>query len=107
MVIHVDLSNYVVKSGNCAYPERAKDVNGLRKVLTIEEVADYLRVHRSTIYRLLHTKQLPAFKIGGDWRFNQESIDRWIRRGEGRPDDTEPPQSKLSDSSASPKRSRR
>ena len=39
MVIHVDLSNYVVKSGNCAYPERAKDVNGLRKVLTIEEVA--------------------------------------------------------------------
>ena len=82
-------------------------MNGLGKVLTIEEAADYLRVHPSTIYRLLRTNQLPAFTVGGDWRFNQGSIDRWIRRGEGRSDDTEPPRSRLSESSASAKRSRR
>jgi len=46
-------------------------------ILTLENVADYLRVHPSTIYRLLKRKQLPAFKIGRDWRFSLESIDRW------------------------------
>ena len=46
-------------------------------ILTLENVAEYLRVHPSTIYRLLKKKQLPAFKLGRDWRFNRESIDRW------------------------------
>ncbi len=46
-------------------------------ILTLENVAEYLRVHPSTIYRLLKRKQLPAFKIGRDWRFSLESIDRW------------------------------
>jgi excisionase family DNA binding protein len=47
------------------------------KVLTVNELSDYLRVHRSTIYRLLKRGQLPGFKIGSDWRFNIEAIDRW------------------------------
>jgi excisionase family DNA binding protein len=51
-------------------------------VMTLEEVADYLRVHPSTIYRLLKKKQLPAFKVGSDWRFNLESIDRWRAEAE-------------------------
>ena len=46
-------------------------------VLTVQDVAEYLHVHRQTIYELLKRKQLPAFKIGREWRFNQESIDRW------------------------------
>jgi len=46
-------------------------------VMKISEVAAYLRVHRSTIYRLLRRGQLPAFKVGSDWRFNLESIDQW------------------------------
>jgi excisionase family DNA binding protein len=49
----------------------------MARVLTLEEVASYLRVHPSTIYRLLKKKQLPAFKVGSDWRFNLESIDKW------------------------------
>jgi excisionase family DNA binding protein len=47
------------------------------KVITIGELAEYLRVHRSTLYRLLKRQQLPAFKIGSDWRFNVEAIDEW------------------------------
>ena len=47
------------------------------KVLTVNELSDYLRVHRSTIYRLLKKGQLPGFKIGSDWRFNVEAIDQW------------------------------
>ena len=46
-------------------------------VLTVEEVARYLHVHQSTIYRLARQKELPAFKVGSDWRFNIESIDKW------------------------------
>lgn len=47
------------------------------KVITISELAEYLRVHRSTLYRLLKKQQLPGFKIGSDWRFNIEAIDQW------------------------------
>jgi excisionase family DNA binding protein len=54
-------------------------------VLTLREVSCYLRVHPSTIYKLLRAKRLPAFKIGSDWRFNLEAIDHWrieMQRGE-------------------------
>jgi excisionase family DNA binding protein len=53
------------------------DSPSLRKVLTVKDVAEYLQVHTSTIYRLLRRKRIPAFKVGTDWRFNIESIDEW------------------------------
>jgi excisionase family DNA binding protein len=40
------------------------------RVLTLGEVADYLHVSRATIYRLLKRNEIPAFKVGSDWRFN-------------------------------------
>ena len=48
------------------------------RILTVREVGVYLRVHQSTIYRLLKKRELPAFKIGSDWRFDREVIDKWI-----------------------------
>jgi len=50
-------------------------------ILTIKEVASYLRIHPSTVYKLVKRHKIPAFKIGSDWRFHLESIDRW-RLGE-------------------------
>jgi excisionase family DNA binding protein len=47
------------------------------KVMTLEEVSHYLHVHRSTVYRLLKRGEIPAFRIGSDWRFNIETIDIW------------------------------
>jgi excisionase family DNA binding protein len=47
------------------------------RILTVKEVANYLQVSRATVLRLLKRDQLPAFKIGSDWRFNVEQIDRW------------------------------
>jgi len=47
------------------------------KVLTVQEVSSYLRVHPSTIYRMLKKNQLPAFRVGSDWRFTVEAIDKW------------------------------
>jgi len=48
------------------------------RVLTVGEVAKYLRVHQTTIYRLLKTHKLPAFRVGSDWRFNLETIEKWM-----------------------------
>jgi excisionase family DNA binding protein len=47
-------------------------------VLTVREVAEYLRVHQATIYRLLKEQKLPAFRVGADWRFKREVIERWM-----------------------------
>jgi excisionase family DNA binding protein len=49
----------------------------MQDVLTLEEVAEYLLVHPATIYRLLKEQQIPAFRMGSDWRFNLASIDLW------------------------------
>jgi excisionase family DNA binding protein len=50
---------------------------GSVKVMTVREVSAYLHVHRSTIYRLLKHRQIPAFQVGSDWRFSIETIDSW------------------------------
>lgn len=48
-------------------------------IMTIGEVADYLKVTERTIYRLAGAKKIPSFKVGGSWRFSKADIDRWIR----------------------------
>jgi excisionase family DNA binding protein len=47
------------------------------KVMTVREVSSYLHVHRTTIYRLLKSNRIPGFRMGSDWRFSVEAIDRW------------------------------
>lgn len=47
--------------------------------MTIEEVAQYMRVSRFTVYRLAKNHRIPATKIGHQWRFQKEEIDRWVR----------------------------
>ena len=48
------------------------------EILTIEEVAAYLKAGRRTVYRLAANGQIPAFKLGGTWRFQRAELDRWI-----------------------------
>lgn len=47
-------------------------------ILMIKDVAEYLKVTERTIYRLAAAKKIPAFKVGGSWRFSKTDIDRWI-----------------------------
>jgi excisionase family DNA binding protein len=47
------------------------------KLMTVEEVSQYLHIHCSTVYRLLKRGQIPAFRVGSDWRSNIEAIDVW------------------------------
>jgi len=51
-----------------------------KRLLTVKDVAACLQVSQTTIYRLAWRGQIPAFKVGGDWRFNIESVDKWKLR---------------------------
>jgi excisionase family DNA binding protein len=59
----------------------------LPRVMTVRELSAYLRVHPSTIYKLLRRGELPGFRIGTDWRFNAEVIDRWCLERNMKPAD--------------------
>jgi excisionase family DNA binding protein len=52
----------------------------MEELITIQQVANYLKVDRFTVYRLVTQKQIPAFKVGGQWRFKQAMIDSWLMR---------------------------
>ena len=54
--------------------------SGEGEILTIKQVAEYLKVTERTIYRLAAAKKIPAFKVGGTWRFSRAELDLWIKR---------------------------
>ena len=49
-------------------------------LMTLEELADYLRVTKKTIYRLLEKRSIPATRVGRQWRFDKASIEVWLRQ---------------------------
>ena len=48
------------------------------EILTLEEVASYLRLKPQTIYKWAQEKRIPAAKLGKEWRFRRSVIDRWL-----------------------------
>ena len=50
------------------------------QLLTLEQVADYLNVDKFTVYRLIADRELPAFKVGNQWRFKKKLIENWLER---------------------------
>lgn len=59
------------------------------EILTLKEVAAYLKLAEKTAYRLAADGLLPGFKVGGSWRFRKSQLDRWIdeQSMKNRPDD--------------------
>lgn len=49
------------------------------EILTIREVAAFLKVTERTIYRLAAEGQIPSFKVGGSWRFQRSDLLRWMK----------------------------
>ena len=47
-------------------------------VLTIEELSTYLKISKSTLYKLVREGRIPSQKVGRHWRFRKEAIDRWL-----------------------------
>jgi excisionase family DNA binding protein len=48
------------------------------EILTLDEVAAFLKAGKRTVYRLAASGKIPAFKLGGTWRFRRAELDRWI-----------------------------
>ena len=48
------------------------------EVMTIEELAAYLKIPKSTLYKQVQEGKVPGQKIGKQWRFGKKAIDRWI-----------------------------
>jgi excisionase family DNA binding protein len=53
--------------------DRERDV-----VLTIDELVEYLKIAKSTLYKLAQEGRIPAQKVGKHWRFRKAAIDRWL-----------------------------
>ncbi len=52
----------------------------MTELMTLQEVANYLRVTTKTIHRLLERRVIPAMKVGRQWRFDKASIEVWLRQ---------------------------
>ena len=48
-------------------------------VFTIEELSDYLKISKSTLYKLVREGKLPSQKVGRHWRFHKEAVDAWLK----------------------------
>jgi excisionase family DNA binding protein len=49
-------------------------------VFTIDELAEYLKISKSTLYKLAQGGALPGQKVGKHWRFHKDAIDDWLAR---------------------------
>lgn len=59
---------------------RVEDIDARRdNVMTIEELAGYLKVPKSTLYKLAQEGKVPGQKVGRHWRFHREAVDHWLK----------------------------
>lgn len=54
----------------------------MANIMTIREIAEYLKLNEKTTYRLVAEGKIPGFKVGGAWRFRLSEIERWIEAQE-------------------------
>lgn len=52
------------------------------ELMTVEEIAEYMRLPQSTVYKLAQERKLPGFKVGRHWRFRREAVMQWVREQE-------------------------
>jgi len=51
----------------------------MTRLMNIDELADYLRLQKQTIYNWLHQRKISGIKVGGVWRFEKREIDAWLK----------------------------
>jgi len=52
----------------------------MQRLMTIKDVADYLRLSKVTVYKMTRQGKIPASKIGKQWRYNKSEIDSWLKQ---------------------------
>ena len=80
--VHLTTSNGVTEYDNSDVEKTMIHDPGteLQAFLTTEEVLGYLKTTPRTIYRLIRNGELPAVRIGRQWRFRRTDLDRWVER---------------------------
>ncbi|MEZ6087061.1 MAG: helix-turn-helix domain-containing protein [Pirellulaceae bacterium] len=66
------------------------DPNDANKLMTTQELMAYLSVSRTKLWQLVTNEGLPAFKMGGDYRYRKSEVDAWMERFRVKPEDPEP-----------------
>ncbi len=51
------------------------------EIMTMDELAEYLKISKSTLYKLAQDDKLPGTKIGKRWRFHKDAVDAWVKHG--------------------------
>jgi len=51
------------------------------EIMTMDELAEYLKISKSTLYKLAVENKIPGTKIGKRWRFHKDAIDEWVKCG--------------------------
>jgi excisionase family DNA binding protein len=54
------------------------------KWVTLEQIADYLQISTSSIYKMVQAGRIPAYKVGRQWRFKKQEIDEWVESNKSR-----------------------
>jgi excisionase family DNA binding protein len=68
----------MAKDPKMALHKKTKVLGSRLQMLTLKEVAKFLSLSEKTVYRLVKAGILPALKIGGQWRFEQQVLDAWL-----------------------------
>ena len=55
--------------------------NATESVLTIAEVAAYLKIPKATVYKLVRQEKIPGHRVGKHWRFVRDEVDDWLKAG--------------------------
>lgn len=55
----------------------------MNEIMTAQELSAYLKITTTTIYKLAQQGEIPSFKVGSEWRFKKELVDRWLEKGVG------------------------
>ena len=53
--------------------------------LSLDELARYLKVPKSTLYKLVMRRDVPGYKVGRSWRFDRDEVDRWVKSRHANP----------------------
>ena len=68
-----------------APPRRCAIEAHIPEVMTVDEVAAYLRIPRGSVYKLAQRGKIPCQKVGRHWRFRREAVDKWLANMPVRP----------------------
>lgn len=57
----------------------------MQRLMDVEDLANYLKLQKQTIYNWLNQNKITGIKVGGVWRFDKRDIDKWLRSQRGQP----------------------